>query len=222
MGRKVSHLTIYYPLVVCFYLLLSQSLEQFFLTVGQNNFGNKIPFPKLTRFVEKYFYWNLHNQLLLEKNLNAYLYNIAPFPSGCHSRSFAAIAAAATEGHTGCRSPIFVRIILVWGFVAKSHETMRCESVFSIVSRQLCQACQPKKGSFFSRKKEKRKKNITSKLTSGMAGFWVDSVVQWCARAIFVLSHLKLYPKLSWDHLVSFMYTNSLVNATFGSGKKSC
>ena len=62
-----------------------------------------------------------------------------------------------------------------------------------------------KKGLFF-KKKGKRKKNITSKHTSGMAGFWVDSVVQWCARALLVLSHLKLYPKLSWDHLVSFMY----------------
>ena len=30
---------------------LSRSLEQFFLTVGQNNFGNKIPFSVLTSFI---------------------------------------------------------------------------------------------------------------------------------------------------------------------------
>ena len=32
----------------------SQSLEQFFLTVGQNNFGNKIPFPR-------FLHWMQHN-----------------------------------------------------------------------------------------------------------------------------------------------------------------
>ena len=35
----------------------SQSLEQFFLTVGQNNFGNKIPFFKINNLPDKSYFW---------------------------------------------------------------------------------------------------------------------------------------------------------------------
>ena len=40
----------------------SRSLEQFFLTVGQNNFGNKIPFPSASNF--KSFSWSLEQYFL--------------------------------------------------------------------------------------------------------------------------------------------------------------
>ena len=40
----------------------SQSLEPFFLTAGQNNFGNKIPFPSASNF--KSFSWSLEQYFL--------------------------------------------------------------------------------------------------------------------------------------------------------------
>ena len=58
---NTAQLTVYFPLLQksvqndkfrnpCF----SQSLEQFFLTVGQNNFGKKIPFHLVVRRISKW------------------------------------------------------------------------------------------------------------------------------------------------------------------------
>ena len=60
---------------------ISQSLEQFFLTVGQNNFGNKIP--RLTPWSRKSV-WKTHSRmknypLLFPPFLTAWLWNTGEF-----------------------------------------------------------------------------------------------------------------------------------------------
>jgi hypothetical protein len=55
------------PLSVSNFKSISQSLEQFFLTVSQSNFGNKIPFPSqyLISFLQKLTntcHWNYSHQ----------------------------------------------------------------------------------------------------------------------------------------------------------------
>ena len=47
---------------------LSWSLEQFFLTVGQNNFGNKIPYVPLTQIITKLFVLGVIQFLMKPRN----------------------------------------------------------------------------------------------------------------------------------------------------------
>ena len=56
----------------------SQSLEQFFLTVGQNNFGNKIPFKRVKH---KYILWNFTFQSI---NLLFYFSGMLLKTQGCN------------------------------------------------------------------------------------------------------------------------------------------
>ena len=54
----------------------SRSLEQFFLTVGQNNFGNKIPFP--CHFRENQTKWDLIHLSLSNQSTSNVLYVLSP------------------------------------------------------------------------------------------------------------------------------------------------
>ena len=72
MNSKILKILGLQPQIPIFF---SRSLEQFFLTVGQNNFGNKIPFPlNPGNFVSNS--WKLHNpldnKLFLPMHLSAF------------------------------------------------------------------------------------------------------------------------------------------------------
>ena len=74
----------------------SRSLEQFFLTVGQNNFGNKIPFPSIffQNTTIKLWMWPLTKDLILKDPISFskstkkawkkdFLFRFWPWPSTC-------------------------------------------------------------------------------------------------------------------------------------------